>query len=44
MSSAINDGIQELNIAEGLKRLLNDANFTIESILDLGECIWYLSK
>jgi hypothetical protein len=36
MSSTINDGIQDLDIAEGLKQLLNDAKFTPESILDLG--------
>jgi hypothetical protein len=36
MSPTVNDGIQELDIAEGLKQLLNDAKFTIESILDLG--------
>jgi hypothetical protein len=36
MNSTVNDGIQELDIAEGLKQLLNDAKFTIESILDLG--------
>jgi hypothetical protein len=36
MSSTINDGIQDLDIAEGLKQLLNDAKFTLESILDLG--------
>jgi hypothetical protein len=36
MSSTVNDRIQELDIAEGLKQLLNDAKFTIESILDLG--------
>ena len=36
MKSAVNDGIQELDIAEGLKLLLIDANFTIESVLDLG--------
>ena len=35
-SSSINDRFQDLNIAEGLKQLLIDANFTIESILDLG--------
>jgi hypothetical protein len=32
----MNDRFQDLNIAEGLKQLLIDANFTIESILDLG--------
>jgi hypothetical protein len=30
--SAANDGIQELDIAEGLKRLLTDAGLTIELI------------
>jgi len=35
-SSTINDRFQDLNIAEGLKQLLIDANFTIESILGLG--------
>ena len=35
-SSTMNDRFQDLNIAEGLKQLLIDANFTIESILDLG--------
>jgi hypothetical protein len=36
MSSTVNDGIQELDIAEGLKKLLIDAKLTIESVLDLG--------
>ena len=36
MKSAVDDEIQELDIAEGLKQLLIDANFTIESVLDLG--------
>ena len=36
MSSTVNDGIQKLDIAEGLKKLLNDANYTVELILDLG--------
>jgi hypothetical protein len=35
-SSIANDGIQDLDIAEGLKQLLNNAKFTLESILDLG--------
>ena len=35
-SSTVNDGIQELDIAEGLKQLLIDADFTIDLILDLG--------
>jgi hypothetical protein len=30
-----NDGVQELDIADGLKQLLTDADFTIESIIDL---------
>ena len=30
------DGVQELDIADGLKQLLTDADFTIESIIDLG--------
>ena len=33
---AVNDWIQELEIAEGLKRLVMDADFTIESIIGLG--------
>jgi hypothetical protein len=32
----VNGGIQELDIAVGLKQLLIDANFTIESIIDRG--------
>ncbi len=36
MSSTVNEGIQKLDIAEGLKKLLNDANYTVELILDLG--------
>ena len=36
LSSTVNDGIQKLDIAEGLKKLLNDANYTVELILDLG--------
>lgn len=35
-SSTTNDRFHDLNIAEGLKQLLVDANFTLESILDLG--------
>ena len=30
------DGVQELDIADGIKQLLTDADFTIESIIDLG--------
>ena len=33
--SVANDGIQELDIAEGLKRLLTDAGLTIELIIGL---------
>lgn len=33
---AVNDWIQELEIAEGLKQLVMDADFTIESIIGLG--------
>jgi len=33
--SVVNDGIQELDIAEGLKRLLTDAGLTIELIIGL---------
>ena len=35
-STTVNDRVQELDIAEGLKQLLTDAGFTIDSILDLG--------
>ena len=31
-----NEGVQELDIADGLKQLLTDADFTIDSIIDLG--------
>jgi hypothetical protein len=34
--STVNDWVQKLDIAEGLKQLLIDADFTIESIIDLG--------
>lgn len=34
--SAVDDWIQDLNIAEGLKQLLIDAGLTIESIIRLG--------
>ena len=36
MNSSVNDRIQELDIAEGLKQLLKSADLTIESVLDLG--------
>ena len=36
VSSTVNDTVQELDIAEGLKQLINDADFTIESIICLG--------
>ena len=35
-SSTANDRFHDLNIAEGLKQLLVHANFTLDSILDLG--------
>jgi hypothetical protein len=35
-SSTVNDEVQELDIAEGLKQLLVNAGFTIDLILDLG--------
>ena len=35
-SSTVNDWVQELDIAEGLKQLIIDADFTIESIIRLG--------
>jgi len=35
-NSTVRDGVPELDIAEGLKQLLIDADFTIESIIDLG--------
>jgi hypothetical protein len=34
--STVNDGVQELDIADGLKQLLTDADFTIDSIIGLG--------
>ena len=34
--STINDWVQELDIAEGLKQLLIDAGFTIELVIGLG--------
>jgi hypothetical protein len=34
--STVNDWVQELDIAEGLKQLLIDAGFTIESVIGLG--------
>ena len=34
--SAVDDWIQDLNIAQGLKQLLIDAGLTIESIIRLG--------
>ena len=34
--STVNDGVQELDIADGLKQLLTDADFTIESIINVG--------
>jgi hypothetical protein len=34
--STTNDWVQELDIAEGLKQLVMDADFTIESIIGLG--------
>ena len=34
--STVNDWVQELDIAEGLKQLIIDADFTIESIIRLG--------
>ena len=34
--STVNDWVQELDIAEGLKQLIIDADFTIESIIHLG--------
>jgi hypothetical protein len=32
----VNDRVQELDIAEGLKQLLTDAGITIESVVRLG--------
>ena len=34
--STVNDWVQELDIADGLKQLLIDADFTIESVIGLG--------
>jgi hypothetical protein len=34
--STVNDWVKELDIAEGLKQLLIDADATMESIIDLG--------
>lgn len=34
--STANDWVQELDIAEGLKQLVMDSDFTIESIIGLG--------
>jgi hypothetical protein len=34
--STVNDWVQELDIADGLKQLLTDADFTIDSIIGLG--------
>ncbi|HZD35929.1 MAG TPA: hypothetical protein VE130_12055 [Nitrososphaeraceae archaeon] len=34
--STVDDWVEELDIAEGLKRLLTDAGLTIESIVRLG--------
>jgi hypothetical protein len=34
--STVNDGVQGLDIADGLKQLLTDADFTIDSIIGLG--------
>ena len=36
MEPYVNDWIQDLDIAEGLKQLLMDSGLTIESILSLG--------
>ena len=35
--STANDWVQELDIAEGLKQLVMDSDFTIESIIGLGD-------
>ena len=32
----VNDWVQELDIADGLKQLLKDADITIESVVGLG--------
>lgn len=34
--SMVNDWVQELDIADGLKQLLKDADITIESVVGLG--------
>jgi hypothetical protein len=34
--STVNDWVQDLDIADGLKQLLIDAGFTIESVIRLG--------
>ena len=34
--STFSDWVQELDIADGLKQLLTDAGFTIESLIRLG--------
>ena len=34
--STVNDWVQELDIADGLKQLLRDADITIESVVGLG--------
>ena len=34
--SIVNDWVQDLDIADGLKQLLIDAGFTIESVIRLG--------
>ncbi len=34
--STVNDRVQELDIAEGLKQLLTNAGFTVESVIKLG--------
>ena len=34
--STANDWVQELDIADGLKQLLTDADFTVESVISLG--------
>ena len=36
VSSTVNDRVLELDIAEGLKQLLRDAGFTVESVIKLG--------
>ena len=34
--STVNDWVQELDIADGLKQLVRDADITIESVVGLG--------